>query len=100
VRRLEKPRVRGGYEVPAKRVEVGGEDVRCVEPLAGEMPPVRLLQYLGVRLALPEDRKAFTLGVIFQAGKINERLLPRGFAGRFDGFNQISATANLYDLAN
>jgi hypothetical protein len=53
-----------------------------------------------VRLALPEDRKAFTLGVIFQAGKIDERLFPRGFAGRFDGFNQISATANLYDLAN
>jgi hypothetical protein len=81
-------------------VEVGGEDVRCVETLAGEMPPVRLLQDLGVRLSLPEDRKAFTLCVIFQAGKIDERLLPRGFARGFDSFNQISATANLYDLAN
>jgi hypothetical protein len=81
-------------------VEVGGEDVGGIEPLAGEVLPVRFRQDMCVRLALPEDRKAFTLGVIFQAGKIDERLFPRGFAGRFDGFNQISATANLYDLAN
>jgi hypothetical protein len=53
--RLEKSRVRGGYEVPAKCVEVSGENVRSVEPLAGKVPPVRLLQDLGVHLAFPED---------------------------------------------
>jgi hypothetical protein len=99
VRRLEKPRIRGGYEVPPKRVEVRGEDVRRVEPLAGEVLPVRLRQDLGVSLAFPEDGEVLTLGVILQAGKINERLFPNGFASGFDGFYQISATANLYDLA-
>jgi hypothetical protein len=99
VRRLEKSRVRGGYEIPAKRVEISGEDVRRVETLAGEMPPIRLLQDLGVDLAFPEDGEVLTLGVILQAGKINERLFPNGFTSGFDGFHQISATANLYDLA-
>jgi hypothetical protein len=41
----------------------------------------------------------FALGVIFQAGKTNERLFPTGFTSRFDGFHQISATPNLYDLS-
>ena len=41
----------------------------------------------------------FALGVIFQAGKTNERLFPEGFTSRLDGFYQVSATANLYDLA-
>jgi hypothetical protein len=67
VRRLEKPRVRGSYEVPAKSVEVGGEDVRRVEPLAGEVLPVGFRQDLGVRLALPEYGEMLTLGVVFHA---------------------------------
>jgi hypothetical protein len=99
VRRLEKPRVRGRYEVPAKRVEVGGKDVWRVEPLAGEVLPVRFRQDLGVSLAFPEDGEVLTLGVVFQAGKIDEHLFPNGFASGFDRFYQISATANLYDLA-
>src|ERR1017187_474039 len=69
VRRLEKSRVRGGYEVPAKRVEVGGEDMRRVEPLAGEVFPVSFRQDLSVNLAFPEDGEVLTLGVILQAGK-------------------------------
>jgi hypothetical protein len=99
VRRLKKSRVGGGYEVPAKRVEVGGKDVWRVEPLAGEVLPVGFRQDLGVRLAFPEDGEVLTLSIILQAGKSNERLFPNGFTSRFDGFYQISATANLYDLA-
>src|ERR1039458_10517249 len=56
MRRLEQPRIRGGYEIPSKRVEVSGEDVRRVESLAGEVLPVRFRQDLGVSLAFPEDR--------------------------------------------
>jgi hypothetical protein len=66
VRRLKKSRVRGGYEVPAKRVEISGEDVRRVEPLAGEVLPVRLRQNLGIGLALPEYGEVFALSVILQ----------------------------------
>jgi hypothetical protein len=57
-------------------VEVSGEDVRRVEPLAGEVFPVRFRQDLCVSLALPEDREVLTLCVVFQAGKIDERLFP------------------------
>jgi hypothetical protein len=57
-------------------VEVSGEDVRRVEPFAGEVLPVRFRQYLGVSLAFPEDREVFTLCVVFQARKIDERLFP------------------------
>jgi hypothetical protein len=39
------------------------------------------------------------LGVVLQAGKIDERLFPNGIAGGLDSLYQISATANLYDLA-
>jgi hypothetical protein len=67
VRRLEKPRVSGRYEVPPKRVEVGGEDVRRIEPLAGEVLPVRFWQDLGVRLALPKYGEVLALSVILQA---------------------------------
>jgi hypothetical protein len=80
-------------------VEVSREDVRCVETLAGEMSPVRLLQDLSIDLAFPQDGEALTLGVILQAGKINQRLFPNGFTSGFDGFYQIPATANLYDLS-
>jgi len=99
VRRLEKPRVRGGYEIPAESVEVGGEDVRRVEPFAGEVLPVGFRQDLRVSLAFPEYGEMLALGVVFQAGEIDERLFPNGFTSGFDGFYQISATANLYDLA-
>ena len=53
VRRLEQPRVGGGYEIPAKRVEISGKDVWRVEALAGEVPPVGLGQDLGVGFTLP-----------------------------------------------
>jgi len=39
------------------------------------------------------------LGVVFQAGEIDERLFPRTFMRRFDGFNQVSPASNLYDLS-
>lgn len=87
MRGLEKSRVRGGYEVPAERVEVSREDVWRVEPLAGEVAPVGLLQDLGVNLSLPENGKVLTLCVVFQAGKIDERLFPTEFTSRFDCFN-------------
>jgi hypothetical protein len=99
VRRLKKSRVRGGYEVPAKRVEVRGEDVRCVETLAGEVAPVGLRESMRIGLAFPEHGEVLTLGVILEAGKTNERLFPTWFTSGLDGFYQISATANLYDLA-
>jgi hypothetical protein len=99
VRRLKKSWVRGGYEVPAKRVEVRGEDVGCVETLAGEMAPVRLRESMRIGLPFPEDGEVLTLGVILEAGKTNERLFPTGFTSGFDGFHQISATPNLYDLS-
>jgi hypothetical protein len=73
--------------------------VRRIETLAGEMPPIGLPQDLGVNLPFPEHGEAFTLGVILQAGKIDERLFPTGFTSGFDGFHQIAAAANLYDLA-
>ena len=79
-------------------MEIRGKDVRRVEPLAGEVLPVRFRQDLRVSLAFPEDGEMLTLGVILQAGKSNERLFPNGFTSGFDGFYQISATANLYDL--
>jgi hypothetical protein len=99
VRRLEKPRVRGRYEVPPKRVEVGGEDVRRVETLAGEVAPVGWLENMRIDLSFPEDRKALALRVILQARKVNERLFPKRFLSRFDGFHQIAAAPNPYDLA-
>ena len=70
-----------------------------VESLAGEVIPVGFRQDLGVGLAFPEDGEVLTLGVILQAGKTNERLFPTWFTSGVDGFYQISATANLYDLA-
>jgi hypothetical protein len=39
------------------------------------------------------------LGVVLQAGETNERLFPTHFLSWFDSFYQVSATANLYDLA-
>ena len=99
VRRLEQARIRGCYKVPAEGMQVGGENVWGVEALAREMPPVRLLKYLGVDFAFPEDGEAFTLSVIFQAGKIDKCLLPAGLPGGFDSFYQVSPAANLYNLA-
>jgi hypothetical protein len=63
------------------------------------MAPVSLLENMCIDFPFPEDGKVLTLGVILQTGKVNERLLPKGFTSGFDGFHQISATANLYDLA-
>jgi hypothetical protein len=80
-------------------MEIRGKDVRRVEPLAGEVLPVGFRQDLGVRLALPEYGKVLTLGVVFQTGKVDERLFPQRFTSGGDGFDQISATANLYDFA-
>jgi hypothetical protein len=79
-------------------VEVSGEDVRRVESLAGEVLPVRFRQNLGVRLAFPEYGEMLALGVIFQAGEIDERLFPRTFVRGLDGFDQVPPAANLYDL--
>jgi hypothetical protein len=73
--------------------------VRRVEPFAGEVAPVRLREGMRIGLPFPEHGEVLTLGVILQAGKTNERLFPTGFTSRFDGFNQISATPNLYDLS-
>jgi hypothetical protein len=61
--------------------------------------PVGLPENLRIDLPFPEDREALALRVILQAREINERLFPGGLVSRFDGFNQIAATANLYDLA-
>ena len=80
-------------------MEIRGKDVRRIEPLAGEVLPVGFRQDLGVSFAFPKNGEMLTLGVIFQAGESNERLFPNGFTSGFDGFNQVSATANLYDLA-
>jgi len=41
----------------------------------------------------------FALGVVFQAGKIDECLFPRSVMRGLDGFNQIPTAANLYDLS-
>ena len=60
---------------------------------------VGLLENMRVNFPFPEDGKALALRVILQAGKTNERLFPNGFTSGFDSFYQISATANLYDLA-
>src|ERR1035441_3247816 len=76
VRRLEKSRIGRGYEVPAKRVEVRGEDVRCVETPAGKVAPVGLRESMRIGLPFPEDGEVLALGVIFQAGKSNQRLFP------------------------
>ncbi len=99
VRRLEQPRIRGCYKVPAEGMQVSGENVWGVEALASEMPPVRLLKYLGGDFAFPEDGEAFTLSVVFQAGKIDKRLLPAWLPGGFDSFYQVSPAANLHNLA-
>jgi len=72
--------------------------MRWVKALAGKMPPVRLLKDLSVNLAFPKNREVLALGVILEAGEIYERLFPNGVVSGFDGLNQISATANLYDL--
>jgi hypothetical protein len=80
-------------------VEVRGEYVRWVEPLAGEVAPVCLLERMSIGLPFPEDGEVLALGVIFQAGKSNQRLFPTRLTSGFDGFNQISAAADLYDLA-
>jgi hypothetical protein len=61
--------------------------------------PVGLLENLRIDLPLPEDGEALALRIILKAGKINQRLLPDGLMSRFDGFHQIAATADLYDLA-
>jgi hypothetical protein len=50
-------RIGGGYEIPAKRMEVGGKDVWRIEALAGQMAPVGLLEKMCTDLAFPEDRK-------------------------------------------
>jgi hypothetical protein len=71
-------------------MQVGGEDVGRIEALAGKVSPVRLLQDLGVDLALPKYGEVLALGVVFQAGKIDESLFPTWFTSGFDGFNQIS----------
>ena len=96
--RLEKSWVSGGYEVPAKCVEVSGKDVRRVEPLRARCPQ-SVAEHLGIDLAFPEDGEVLALGVILQAGKIDERLFPSGIASGLDSFDEMSATANLYDLA-
>ena len=96
---MEQPRIRGGDQIPAERVKIGGEDMRRVKALAREVAPVSLLENVGIDLPFPEDRKALALCVILQAGKINKRLFPRGLVGGLNGFNQIAATTNLYDLA-
>jgi hypothetical protein len=95
IRRLEKSGVRGGDQIPAERVKVRREDMRRVETLVREMPPVRLVQDLGVDLAFPKDRKVLPLGVILQAGKINECLFPVGLASGLDSFDQMPAAADL-----
>jgi hypothetical protein len=99
VRRLEKSGVGRGYEVPPKGVEISGEDVRCVEPLAGKMPPVSLLQDLGINFALPKNREALALRVIFETGEIDERLFPPKLTRGLYSVHQVSPAANLHDLA-
>jgi hypothetical protein len=73
--------------------------MRRVEALAREVAPVGLLENLRINLSFPEDREALALRVVLQAGKLDERLFPRWLVSRFDGFHQIAAAANLYDLA-
>jgi len=52
-----------------------------------------------IGLPFPEHREMLTLGVVFQTGKVNACLFPNGIVSRFDRFHQISARADLYDLA-
>jgi hypothetical protein len=67
-------------------MQVRRKDVRGVESLAGEVVPVRFRQDLSVRLAFPEYGEMLALGVIFQAGKIDECLFPTRLARRLYGF--------------
>jgi hypothetical protein len=80
-------------------VEISGKDVWCVESLAGKMRPVSLLQDLGVNFALPKNREALALCVIFETGEIDERLFPAKFTRGLDSVHQVSPAANLHDLA-
>jgi hypothetical protein len=51
--RLEQPRIRGGDQVPAQRVDVSGENVWGVKARPSQMAPVGLLQDLGVDFPFP-----------------------------------------------
>ena len=75
------------------------EDVGRVEPLFCEVAPIGLWKNLRVTFAFPQDGKALALGIVFEAGKINECLFPDWLMGGLNGLYQISATANSYDLA-
>ena len=94
---LEEFGVGGGDEVPADGVEVGGEFVGRVEAAGGDVVPVGRAKNFGIDFALPEDREAGALGVVVQAGEVDQGLLPVGIGGRIDVLDEIATGANEND---
>ena len=99
MRGLEQFWVGRRYQVPPQGVQVGGKDVRSVEAFRGQVVPVRLLQYLCVRLPFPKYGQALALGIVFQAGEVDKRLLPAVVRCRLDSLHQVSPAANFHNLA-
>ncbi len=99
VRSLEQPWVRGGHQIPADRIEVGGELVRGIEAAAGHVVPETRFEDARIDLAFPEDGEPLTLRVIVEAGEIDEGLFPGGVGGRLDALDEIPPGPHLHNRA-
>ena len=71
-RRLKEVRVGRRHAVPGQGAEVGGEQGGIVEALARDGPPSIVLQHPGVQLVLPEHHQWLALGIVVEAGQVDE----------------------------
>jgi len=70
---LEQPRVGRCDAVPAKCIQIRGEQHRLVEPAVGDRFPRLASLHFGVYLMVPEHFQGLTLGIVIHAGELDER---------------------------
>jgi hypothetical protein len=75
-RRLEQVRIGRCHEVPAQRVEIGGEVLGIVEALRTELLPASGLDDPTVGLVVPKDFELLPLRIVLRTGELDDRGCP------------------------
>jgi hypothetical protein len=96
--RLKKTGVGRRNAIPAKSVQVGGEDGWHIEAALRDGVPGLAAHYLGVDFAFPEDFKMLALSVVVNAGELDERTV-RGTRRGDDLFDEVKPLADTSDFA-
>jgi hypothetical protein len=95
--RLEQAGIGRRNAVPSNRAQVGGKPLRRVESALAVAPPRALVKDAGVHLLFPQDLEAIGLRVVIEAGKPDQRLLPR-LRRRRNLLDQVMARPHRHNL--